>query len=329
MAFAIVDDVRGYFMSRPPLVLFMICLASFAIALITFAYVIKVKDMPNPDITEDWNKFLDRLSTLDYCVVSEPGAEINTVTQAPVSPSDAGLKERIKQTANHFLGNTEGAGVQGPTISSATPTISPSSVPGLINVSVLIDLELMPTSHFLLVSSRNNFTFITTTLRGSQLGLTGGHQDLEANVTLVLPPLGNHSLTCQHGQCYKLKDACITMIAPRQFFPRTQRPFVDEICLKEGDYIGENHFHLEVTPSYLHCINASILSLYHQYDPTLTVMLTMQDRSIINLHLMHTSYFLFVMILTLFCYAIIKGRPSKVKIVYTQCPTDKSSNNQP
>ncbi|KAI5139962.1 hypothetical protein MUG91_G69n18 [Manis pentadactyla] len=37
------------------------------------------------------------------------------------------------------------------------------------------------------------------------------------------------------------------------------------------------------------------------------------DRSLINLHLMHTSYFLFVMVITMFCYAVIKGRPSKLR----------------
>lgn len=37
------------------------------------------------------------------------------------------------------------------------------------------------------------------------------------------------------------------------------------------------------------------------------------DRSLINLHLMHTSYFLFVMVITMFCYAVIKGRPGKVR----------------
>jgi hypothetical protein len=46
---------------------------------------------------------------------------------------------------------------------------------------------------------------------------------------------------------------------------------------------------------------------------------------VINLHLIHTSYFLFVMIITLFCYAIIKGRPAKVKVIYAQCPSDKVS----
>ena len=52
MAFTIVENVRGFFISRPPLVVFMICLGSFAVALITFAYIVKVKDMPNPDVTE-------------------------------------------------------------------------------------------------------------------------------------------------------------------------------------------------------------------------------------------------------------------------------------
>lgn len=37
-----------------------------------------------------------------------------------------------------------------------------------------------------------------------------------------------------------------------------------------------------------------------------------EDRSVINLHLMHTSYFLFVMFVTLFCYALIKGRTTKI-----------------
>lgn len=38
------------------------------------------------------------------------------------------------------------------------------------------------------------------------------------------------------------------------------------------------------------------------------------DRSLINLHLMHTSYFLFVMAMTLLLYALLKGRP-KLKAV--------------
>ena len=41
------------------------------------------------------------------------------------------------------------------------------------NVSVLMDLELMATENLKRIAARHNFTFITTTLRGGQLGLIG------------------------------------------------------------------------------------------------------------------------------------------------------------
>lgn len=51
------------------------------------------------------------------------------------------------------------------------------------------------------------------------------------------------------------------------------------------------------------------------------------DRSLINLHLMHTSYFLFVMVITMFCYAVIKGRPSKLRQSNTEFCSEKVSPN--
>uniref|UniRef100_A0A673X7B7 Transmembrane protein 248 n=1 Tax=Salmo trutta TaxID=8032 RepID=A0A673X7B7_SALTR len=72
-----------------------------------------------------------------------------------------------------------------------------------------------------------------------------------------------------------------------------------------------------------HCIpetytNATSLCKIFDSDTnvylTLRICLSLQDdHSLINLHLMHTSYFLFVMVITMFCYAVIKGRPGKVR----------------
>lgn len=313
-------------MTRPPLVVFMICLASFAIALITFAYIVKVRDMANPDITEDWNTFLEPLSKLDYCVVSEPGAAISNASQEEKVP-EQGIKDRLEQMTNQILRKDNDDKTKAGVTTVAVPTTTVAAANHLMNVSVLVDLELIATTNLQHIAARHNFTFITATLPGHQLGLTGKRSSMEANLTVVLPPLVNQSHQCQHGLCYKLR-ACVTMTAAASFFPVTPFPDVENSCLKEFDLRGENHFHLEVTPSYIHCINASILTLEHQYDPTLTVMLTMQDRSVINLHLMHTSYFLFVMIVTLLCYALIKGRASKVKVVYTQCAaTDTKAVN--
>ncbi|KAK7088185.1 transmembrane protein 248-like isoform X2 [Littorina saxatilis] len=318
MTLPIVENVRGFFVSRPPLVVFMICLGSFAVALITFAYIVKVKDMPNPDVTEDWNTFLDKLTQLNYCVVSEPGATITNASQMVAGASGGqSLKDRLSQLLQNGVTTKQDIGT-----AAAPSAYSPTSV---INVTAMMDLELMPTPTLQRIASKHNFTFITTTLTGAQLGLYGDRRHLETNLTIVLPPLGNQSHYCQHGACYKL-SACVTMTSLPQFFPKTQRPDAEETCVKDIDLGGENHFHLEVTPSYIHCVNASILSLEHEMDPTLTVMLTM-DRSVINLHLMHTSYFLFVMMITLFCYALVKGRPNKVKVVYTQCTSDKNGSN--
>ncbi|XP_006900443.1 PREDICTED: transmembrane protein 248-like [Elephantulus edwardii] len=61
------------------------------------------------------------------------------------------------------------------------------------------------------------------------------------------------------------------------------------------------------------CYKGAIGKVYHALNPKLTVIVPDDDRSLINLHLMHTSYFLFVMVITMFCYAVIKGRPSKLR----------------
>ena len=44
------------------------------------------------------------------------------------------------------------------------------------------------------------------------------------------------------------------------------------------------------------------------------------DRSAINLHLMHTSYFLFVMVVMMMCYALVRGKPgsSSKPVQYTE-----------
>ncbi|KAK7475036.1 hypothetical protein BaRGS_00033717 [Batillaria attramentaria] len=322
MAFALAENVRGFFLSRPPLVVFMICLGSFAVVLITFAYIIKVKDIKNPDITEDWNDFLDRLSSVHYCLANTRGEISNATQAAPADPKLYHALDSVPGKVHGMIGADRDQLGSGPTAPTPTTTTAASSE-RFANISVLIDVELHALPSLVKLATSNNFTSISTVLQGHQIGLTDSRRNLDANITLVLPPFGNQTTACQHGpRCYMV-TACATITAPASFFPRTKRPDVDEVCEKDPEG-WNNRLHLELTPDWRQCRNASFLHLVHQYDPTLTVMLTM-DRSVINLHLMHTSYFLFVMMVTLFCYAIIKGRPTKVKVVYTQCSSDKVS----
>ncbi|KAK2161892.1 hypothetical protein LSH36_108g06046 [Paralvinella palmiformis] len=66
------------------------------------------------------------------------------------------------------------------------------------------------------------------------------------------------------------------------------------------------------------CRQRPVIHIQPTIDPALTVYLSLMDRSVINLHLMHTSYFLFVMVVTILCYALIRGRPLKSKITQTE-----------
>ena len=55
MVFTICENARGFFTSRPSLVIFMICLGFITIALVTFSYIVKVQEMSNLDDKEVGN----------------------------------------------------------------------------------------------------------------------------------------------------------------------------------------------------------------------------------------------------------------------------------
>ena len=46
------ENLRGFASSRPPLVVFMICMGLFAIVLLSLAYYVKWNEIRNPDISQ-------------------------------------------------------------------------------------------------------------------------------------------------------------------------------------------------------------------------------------------------------------------------------------
>ncbi|XP_071093836.1 transmembrane protein 248-like [Haliotis cracherodii] len=295
MAYTVCENLRGFAYSRPPLVIFMICLATFAIALVTFAYVVKMRDMPNPDIPEDWNTFLESFADVDFCVLSNSSEYTSDATTAG--------------TTRHGR-NT----IDGQHDVTTTATVPPD---GVVNVSLSMMVEMQPTQDF--VNIPHNVTYLSTTLMGDQLGLYGEAADLEMNVTFVLPFQWNTTRCNRRGICDPVNIfTCISFQAPVSFFPHTRKP---DMC--HGNSESGIEYHVKMVglkgtrkhPKVLWCNSQPVLHVRYKLDPSLTVMLSLHDRSVINLHLMHTSYFLFVMVITLFCYAIIKGRPPKTKIV--------------
>ncbi|XP_041348979.1 transmembrane protein 248-like [Gigantopelta aegis] len=285
MAFTILDNLKGFVTSRPPLIIFMICLASFAVVLVMFAYIVQVNDIPKNDISENWNTFLDSFSKIDFCVKS------NLSDYAIESPTTQRLvKEALSQTVT-------------------TSTLQPDP---LVNVSVAMIVVLTPTAEFLNIP--RNITHISTTLTGEQLGLEGAAAELDLNMTFMLSNHWNTSHCDLKGWCKPLKiTTCISFQAPLSVFPRTRMPTTCQAVNDSG-----SEYHLKVVgntePGFMWCHDKPVFHVEHYKDPDLAVMLSMHDKSVINLHLLHTSYFLFMMVITLFCYAIVKGRPTKSKL---------------
>lgn len=111
---------RSAFMSKPPVVIFMISLLAFAVTTFTLSiYVSKTEDIPNPDVL-CWNSLLVRISKLEFCLQPHPrqndtdGHSQNTANQTvsisvPISPKflDKFRTSVSKISAETFLARGE------------------------------------------------------------------------------------------------------------------------------------------------------------------------------------------------------------------------------
>jgi hypothetical protein len=346
MTFVIVENLRGFFNSRPPLVVFMICLASFAIALITFAYIVKTRDLPNPDVTEDWNTFLEKLSHLKFCVsnnASSHNLSAPSVKVGDLSPGDAleSIKDKIiehkvssepsqvskRATAEHRYDSGNHASPLGrdraqPTARQPEATVSPSlasvSNGGLINETFHLNIEFVPSPEY--VASTFRSVILTTDMTGNMLSLKGSHKEQHVLMTMTFPTNESDCLERTDNACsLYVINACVTFTGPATLLPLARHAKKD-VCSVDGPVTGGSMTRpMAVGSSRDMCLHGSRVSVQYSFDDSLTVLLSQDERSVINLHLMRTSYFLFVMVVTLFCYAAVKGRPGKVKaVVYVQ-----------
>ncbi|CAL1534678.1 unnamed protein product [Lymnaea stagnalis] len=354
MTFIIVENLRGFFNSRPPLVVFMICLASFAIALITFAYIVKTKDMPNPDISEDWNTFLTRVSHLAFCVphntslINSTTSKMQVGDQSPadiynsiknkmkdgktaefISPtlslSHVAKRSILKEDTSSFQalpGSSERTSSNGEQYIPSTTDVSLGKET-VVNITLYLNIQITPSPELLALPL--SMVHFTAPISGNMLGIKGSNSEEKIFVTFTFP--NNLSMgTCEEyvdTECrLHVINTCVTFSGPASMMPHTQKPHTSETCIAGADSLGDGLMRnmtaaaLVVSSSIHWCVQGARMTMQYSFDESLTVMLTQQDRSMINLHLMRTSYFLFVMVVTLFCYALIKGRPGKMKTVH-------------
>ncbi|XP_070572351.1 transmembrane protein 248-like [Ptychodera flava] len=288
MGCKIIDNTKGFIITRPPLVVFILCVGAFAIAMVTLAYYVKIHQIQDPDITQDWNSFLDHFSQIRYCAsrneTEDHWGTLDNLTSAPQSSSSP-----------KFLHSD---------ILEYEP---------VRNYSFMIRLVLKPMPSF--VAFPHNITHFMGSVYGYQLGLEGSEADEQVNITFELPDSW-HSQKCnrdRRGYCKQIEfTTCLTLMASPTVFPTTRRPASCNATESPREY---HMSWLSTKTGILYeqqwCKYGAVAFAYHPDNPSLTPMLSAADRSLVNLHLMHTSYFLFVMVITAFCYAVIKGRPVK------------------
>ncbi|BFZ05386.1 hypothetical protein BsWGS_08425 [Bradybaena similaris] len=347
MTLIIVENLRGFFNSRPPLVVFMICLASFAVALITFAYIVKTKDLPNPDVTEDWNTFLEKLSHLKFCVshntssynVSTPPVKFGDLSAAAALDSitdkfvdgkkleASGMSKRTATDDEAFIG---GLRVSSRSRERTDPTsltdettwpqdVGPGFRDGRINETFRLNIEFVPNHEF--VTSSFKSVYLTTDVSGSLLSMKGSHARQNIVMTVSFPTDHNEDNCVQKRGNVCLMyviNACVTFSGPASLLPRARHVQSMASCPSEAPTSAGSlvrSMSANKLSGLKWCSHGASMTVEYSFDDSLTVLLSQEDRSVINLHLMRTSYFLFVMVVTLFCYAAIKGRPGKVKVV--------------
>ncbi|XP_059478719.1 transmembrane protein 248-like [Neocloeon triangulifer] len=252
------SNLKGFAMTRPPLVVFTCCLLALSFATIYLSHCIDDSNfLPNPDIPRDWNVLLTRMAGLDLCA----------------RPAAAKSSEIKNESAN--LARKEDI------------------------VSVTAALELSKELH----SQMGNDTEIGGNINATLLGIKGVH-----NIHVSFVVFSNYTNGVHHNH-----KICATFTGLKSELPETQAP--TQCDAKKGSTPGEKFSALSVRlrgPEAASdwCSEGTELRMAYKINSNLTATLTVADKALINLHLMHTSYFLLVMALTLIFYAMIKGSHS-------------------
>uniref|UniRef100_A0A131XRZ1 Putative conserved plasma membrane protein n=1 Tax=Ixodes ricinus TaxID=34613 RepID=A0A131XRZ1_IXORI len=320
MTVSVTQNLRAFALSHPPLLVFTSCLVAFGVTMVALAYIIGGTDLPNPDIDLDWNVFLTRLSELHYCV-------------GPRSPDGGGgPDERPLSLVNRAASVGPPPLPPAPNSTADVPRVK--AVDRSKSLSALLpDLgasELAEEGPNVTVAVAVSATFFREALgapvlwhgraKGYMLGLSGKRAKEQLLMTLLLwPRSSNGSLSeqfCTGKHCRVVADTCLILQGPSNLLPKTKRPprcFLEAVPPTTSRQVFLQRSAAD-TGGRVNCSGGIWTTFLYKPDPDLTVMLSYGDRSLVNLHLIHTSYFLFFMVMTLACYAVVRGRFLKVKM---------------
>lgn len=245
------SSIKGYIVSKPPLVLFTLCLIGFAATTFSFAYYVEHnKNMPNLDAYRSLTSLFEHMSKQKFCITQNEG-----------TTAISGIHN-----------NTE----------------------DLMTVAVNAKLD----------GVLHNFTniegFVSTNGWISECPM----DPLDAiKISFTIPRGLNHTVNLSNI------EVCVMVTGPSALLLPASRQSKCPVS-SPGTHVIRGY----ISPKFpakptIACAEGSQAILSYEPSNHIALNLDSHDRSIINLHLFHTSYFLLVMAITLILYAMIKGKP--------------------
>lgn len=265
-------NLFGFAVARPPCVVFIVCLAAFAIGLYSLGCFIKTYGWFDTASAreEKWGSVLGYLSSTEFCIFGNQS----------------------------FSGNT--TGYNSTNITDATPT-------GFTTVTIpILHLALNPLVNF--SSVVENVTHVTAQIPISELGLKGFQGSSLINVTFFFHQ--PWFMDCQDKCRPMYLEACGFVTVPSEIVPKHLQ--YRRTCNRSSEFHVVEMVSITTHEEKLcfSGIKAETsLPLNQQHATTATM--TLVDVSAVNLRLQYSSYFLFVMVITCVLYGMIKGRPVK------------------
>jgi len=271
-------NLTGFFIAKPPFVIFVLCLGTFAVGLVSLGLYVITHDFLETDPSKDWYSFFAALSQVSVCVPSV-------------------LTNRSSDHKNY----------------SSSPDYHDYFKSSLVNVSIPITVSFKPTAEL----SHHNNTQVTTYLRATDLGIKDKHERWhKINLTITLDYHWQYDSCTTRETCETVFwDACVTLIAPASILPPLSR--LPEKCMNSSlpkkmsnlkGWISQDQAqHMEDW-----CRDGVVMSTEPPQPSLLSQSpLSPDEQAKANLHLQYSSYILFVMVITCVVYAMIRGKPAK------------------
>jgi len=300
------ENFKGFLISQPPLVIFLMFLMSVTITLLYMALSIFLKDIRDPEVEVDWNVFLENFSKVVFCI-SSSGSSNSTFFQSLNISVDPKKSEVDVEKA----------------LETIRPSIDPNVPYFLTNPPnqtfyVPVEVTLHPTHQFLLNSK--NITHFSGSVLGFQMGMQVGLEQARLDISFELKKERNWNTSiCKPSKGFfkgkKCDDisfsSCVRLSGPSPLFPSVSTAPKSCKTPKNGPYV-ETHVvlkgHKELASAGLgaiaHCPTSSIMHTEFHLDPSLTVFLDSAAKVGIRRHLLQSAYFLLFVIASILIYAM-------------------------